>query len=197
MADVSSSTFNTPTLWINEYLKEKIGLDTGIGVPFFPSRPASIDELTESWITITPASTNNKNVKIIVQKVSVGPANNSGQGQTTTSTTTSGGTTTTTTTTTTIPPTTTTSTTAVSPTTTTTTSDPFFYYVTNQYRCPDCNTIIGTNVVIKSFNPLSTGDWLPWSSGSDLYKFNILSSSSPNYMATLISGTGASTNCGC
>jgi hypothetical protein len=50
----STSTFNTPTLWINEYLKEKIGLDTGIGVPFFPSRPASIDELTESWITITP-----------------------------------------------------------------------------------------------------------------------------------------------
>lgn len=57
MADVSTSTFNTPTLWINEYLKEKIGLDTGIGVPFFPSRPSSIDELTESWITITPDST--------------------------------------------------------------------------------------------------------------------------------------------
>jgi hypothetical protein len=50
----STSTFNTPVLWINEYLKEKIGLDTGIGVPFFPSRPTSIDELTESWITITP-----------------------------------------------------------------------------------------------------------------------------------------------
>ena len=54
----SISTFNTPTLWINEYLKEKIGLDTGIGVPFFPSRPSSIDELTESWITITPESAN-------------------------------------------------------------------------------------------------------------------------------------------
>jgi len=54
----SISTLNTPILWINEYLKEKIGLDTGIGVPFFPSRPASIDELTESWITITPESTN-------------------------------------------------------------------------------------------------------------------------------------------
>lgn len=53
----STSVFNTPTLWINEYLKEKIGLETGIGVPFFPSRPASIDELTESWITITPEST--------------------------------------------------------------------------------------------------------------------------------------------
>jgi|694.fasta_scaffold04864_6 hypothetical protein len=53
----STSVFNTPVLWINEYLKEKIGLDTGIGVPFFPSRPASIDELTESWIIITPEST--------------------------------------------------------------------------------------------------------------------------------------------
>jgi hypothetical protein len=57
MADVSNSTFNTPTLWINEYLKEQIGLDTGIGVPFFPTRPASIDELTESWITIYPENT--------------------------------------------------------------------------------------------------------------------------------------------
>lgn len=93
--------------------------------------------------------------------------------------------------------TTTTSSTTAGPTTTTTTSDPFFYYVTNQYRCPNCNTIIGTNVIIKSYNPLSIGDWLPWSSGGDLYKFNILSSSSPNYMATLISGTGASTNCSC
>lgn len=50
----STSTFNTPTLWINEYLKEKIGLDTGIGVPFFPSRPTTIEELTEQWITVTP-----------------------------------------------------------------------------------------------------------------------------------------------
>ncbi len=54
----STSVFNTPTLWINEYLKEKIGLGLGIGVPFFPTRPASIDELTESWVVITPESTN-------------------------------------------------------------------------------------------------------------------------------------------
>lgn len=53
----STSTFNTPVLWVNEYLKEKIGLDTGVGVPFFPSRPATIDELTESWITIYPENT--------------------------------------------------------------------------------------------------------------------------------------------
>ncbi len=55
----STSTFNTPTLWINKYLQEKMAadetLDVGIGVPFFPSRPASIDELTESWITVENA----------------------------------------------------------------------------------------------------------------------------------------------
>jgi len=50
----SASVFNTPVLWINTYLQEKIGLDTQIGVPFFPSRPTTIDELTEQWITITP-----------------------------------------------------------------------------------------------------------------------------------------------
>ena len=50
----STSVFNTPVLWINRYLQEKLGLDTGIGVPFFPTRPTTIDELTEQWITITP-----------------------------------------------------------------------------------------------------------------------------------------------
>lgn len=51
-----TSVFNTPVLWVNKYLQEKIAVDetvgVGIGVPFFPSRPASIDELTESWMTI-------------------------------------------------------------------------------------------------------------------------------------------------
>lgn len=50
----STSTLNTPGLWINKYLQEKIGIGIGIGVPFFPTRPASIDELTESWVTIAP-----------------------------------------------------------------------------------------------------------------------------------------------
>jgi hypothetical protein len=65
--------FNTPVLWINKYLQEKIptmvkdpkllkqiGNDDitkytdlqGVGVPFFPSKPTSIDELTEQWIVI-------------------------------------------------------------------------------------------------------------------------------------------------
>ena len=60
----STSAFNTPILWINTYLQEKLSQivvdnpDTpqdetvGIGVPFFPSRPASIDELTEQWVVV-------------------------------------------------------------------------------------------------------------------------------------------------
>lgn len=50
---MAESLLNTPVLWINSYLQEKLAtLDTGIGVPFFPSRPASIDELTEQWVTV-------------------------------------------------------------------------------------------------------------------------------------------------
>lgn len=49
---MSTSTLNTPILWINEYLKEKIGLVLESGVPFFPSRPATIDELTETFVVI-------------------------------------------------------------------------------------------------------------------------------------------------
>jgi hypothetical protein len=50
---MAESLLNTPVLWINKYLQEKLAtLEIGIGVPFFPSRPASIDELTEQWITV-------------------------------------------------------------------------------------------------------------------------------------------------
>ena len=68
---LSKSTFNTPILWINAYLQEKIAQDVtplinqigsdqlteytasqGLGVPFFPSRPTSIDEMTEQWVII-------------------------------------------------------------------------------------------------------------------------------------------------
>lgn len=48
-----TSTFNTPILWVNAYLQERLAIEgAGIGVPFFPSKPASIDELTESFIKI-------------------------------------------------------------------------------------------------------------------------------------------------
>lgn len=68
---ITTSTFNTPVLWINAYLQEKIAQDVtplinqigsdqiteytpsqGLGVPFFPSRPTSIDELTETMVII-------------------------------------------------------------------------------------------------------------------------------------------------
>jgi hypothetical protein len=72
---MSESLLNTPILWVNTYLQEKFALGgsgvqsavlgqdgadaitsdataTGIGVPFFPSMPTSIDAITEQWVTI-------------------------------------------------------------------------------------------------------------------------------------------------
>jgi hypothetical protein len=58
---MSESYLNTPILWINAYLQEKLaGLvsttgepgSQGLGVPFFPTTPSSIDELTEQWVVI-------------------------------------------------------------------------------------------------------------------------------------------------
>jgi hypothetical protein len=37
---------NTPILWINKYLKNKVQLLTGLNTPFFPSTPSTIDNLT-------------------------------------------------------------------------------------------------------------------------------------------------------
>jgi len=54
MAMVYGSTLNTPVLWINNYLQEKLGENVGIGIPFFPSMPANIDDLTERWVVVSP-----------------------------------------------------------------------------------------------------------------------------------------------
>jgi hypothetical protein len=63
----NNSVLNTPVLWVNKYLQEKITLITkqtgsdsvtnftntqGFGIPFFPSLPSSIDDLTEQWIIV-------------------------------------------------------------------------------------------------------------------------------------------------
>ena len=56
MAIVYGNTLNTPVLWVNNYLQEKLALDVGIGVPFFPTMPASIDDLTERFIILDPAT---------------------------------------------------------------------------------------------------------------------------------------------
>lgn len=43
---------NTPMLWVNNYIQEKLAAYLSIGVPFFPPSPSSIDDLTGSWVTI-------------------------------------------------------------------------------------------------------------------------------------------------
>jgi hypothetical protein len=46
----NNSTLNTPVLWINKYLEENILGMTGIDkIPFFPSTPSTIDNLTEMF----------------------------------------------------------------------------------------------------------------------------------------------------
>jgi hypothetical protein len=56
---MANDTFlNTPVLWINKYLQHKVPQDVGIGIPFFPSIPSSIDALTEEWVTIVPDASN-------------------------------------------------------------------------------------------------------------------------------------------
>ena len=49
---MSTSTLNTPGLWINKYLQEKLINTADIAMPFFPSMPASIDDLTEQWVVV-------------------------------------------------------------------------------------------------------------------------------------------------
>jgi hypothetical protein len=48
----STSVLNTPVLWINTYLQEKLGDLLDIGVPFFPPKPFNIDDLTEQWVIL-------------------------------------------------------------------------------------------------------------------------------------------------
>jgi hypothetical protein len=46
----NDTTLNTPILWINKYLQDKISLLTNLqDVPFFPTVPSTIDALTQSF----------------------------------------------------------------------------------------------------------------------------------------------------
>ena len=45
----NDSPLNTPVLWINKYLEDKITLLTDIEVPLFPSTPSVLDDLTGSF----------------------------------------------------------------------------------------------------------------------------------------------------
>lgn len=47
MAD--NDLLNTPVLWVNKYLQDKIQLLTNIETPFFPSTPSILDDLTGSF----------------------------------------------------------------------------------------------------------------------------------------------------
>jgi hypothetical protein len=49
---MAESTLNTPMLWINKYLQEKVFENTDLAIPFFPVKPNAIDDLTEQWMVI-------------------------------------------------------------------------------------------------------------------------------------------------
>lgn len=49
----NDTLLNTPVLWINNYLKDKLALYGFGGIPFFPSTPSTIDDLTETF-TLAP-----------------------------------------------------------------------------------------------------------------------------------------------
>jgi hypothetical protein len=50
--EISSGLINTPMLWINSYMQEKLAEYLEIGVPFFPPSPNTIDDLTETFVFI-------------------------------------------------------------------------------------------------------------------------------------------------
>ena len=43
---------NTPMLWINSYLQEKIAEEVKVAVPFFPTTPSNIEDLVSPWVDI-------------------------------------------------------------------------------------------------------------------------------------------------
>ena len=43
---------NTPMLWVNKYLQENLASLIKIAVPFFPTVPSNIEDLSTSWLEI-------------------------------------------------------------------------------------------------------------------------------------------------
>ena len=63
----SASSINTPVLWINKYLQEKIPALSGLqNFPFFPSTPSTINDLTEYFngSTVGAAATWDRLIKM-------------------------------------------------------------------------------------------------------------------------------------
>lgn len=54
--ELDSGIINTPMLWVNTYLQENLGHVLDIGVPFFPPSPNTINDLTETFITLNVPS---------------------------------------------------------------------------------------------------------------------------------------------
>ena len=50
--EISTGIINTPMLWINAYMQEKLAGAVDIGIPFFPPSPNTIDDLTQSFVNI-------------------------------------------------------------------------------------------------------------------------------------------------
>jgi hypothetical protein len=91
----------------------------------------------------------------------------------------------------------TTSTSTSSTTTTTTTTDSLYYYVANQYNCPNCNDVVGQNVIIKGSTPVPIGNWVIRNPGTGWITFQVLSQTTPFYMATLVDTYGSTPTCSC
>ena len=66
---MSTSTLNTPGLWINKYLQEKIYAGAEIAIPFFPTLPNTLDDLTEQWITIDGERASYKGVVAVYDRL--------------------------------------------------------------------------------------------------------------------------------
>jgi uncharacterized protein (TIGR02145 family) len=158
-----------------------------------------LEEPCDIKIVPNPTTTSTSTLAPITTTTSTSSSSTSTTSTSTTAvpTTTTTSSTSTSTTSTTTSSSTSTTTSTSSSTTTTTTTDPFFYYSANQYKCPDCNTVIGTNVAIKTITPLSIGDFVPHILSGELYIFQVVSVISPEYMATLVDAGGASSTCVC
>lgn len=61
--EISVGITNTPMLWINEYMKEKLADVLNIGIPFFPPSPATIDDLTDSFVLINGGTYNYSGIR--------------------------------------------------------------------------------------------------------------------------------------
>jgi hypothetical protein len=66
---MSTSTLNTPGLWINKYLQEKIYEGTEIAIPFFPTLPNTLDDLTDQWVTINDERASYKGVVSVYDRL--------------------------------------------------------------------------------------------------------------------------------